>query len=340
MNITAKAQRPPGPRRRLRDWGLSRPELVAAWTRLVRPLAQFGLRSSVLRALADACFGLARRAPLPLAAASPLRHLRSDIVRAAPSVLSGDKPRVAYFHGCSTGEYEPWLGEMTIQVLDRLGVEVELPPQVCCGLPLQSNHALGAARGYAQRNLAALRPWAERGIPIVGTSTSCTLALKHEYRGVLGLAGAEVDAVGQGTYDIFEYLIHVLWADRAEPSLQPVPLRVLYHAPCQLRAHRIGAPALQVLRKIPGLQLQLSDAECCGVAGTYGLKSERYEVAVAVGRELFRQAASQPFDCVVTDSETCRWWIAEHSGLPSVHPIELLSAALGLPGLRPSPRKG
>jgi glycerol-3-phosphate dehydrogenase subunit C len=114
-----------------------------------------------------------------------------------------------------------------------------------------------------------------------------------------------------------------------------VPLRALYHAPCQLRSHRIGSPALQILRRIPELQLEVSLSECCGVAGTYGFKAERYPVAVAVGAELFEQARAADVDRVVTDSETCRWWIESHSHIPAVHPVELLAAALGLPDLRP-----
>jgi glycerol-3-phosphate dehydrogenase subunit C len=242
---------------------------------------------------------------------------------------------VAFFHGCSTEDYEPWLGEMTIQVLERLGVQVEIPPQVCCGLPLQSNHAFGAARELARRNLDGLTPWVERGIPVLGTSTSCTLALKHEYRAVLGLSGPQVDGLGDGTYDLFEYLDHVLRPAFSDLGLLPVPLRVLYHAPCQLRSHRIGSPALQILRRIPELQLEVSLSECCGVAGTYGFKAERYPVAVDVGAELFEQARAADVDRVVTDSETCRWWIESHSHIPAVHPVELLAAALGLPDLRP-----
>jgi glycerol-3-phosphate dehydrogenase subunit C len=67
------------------------------------------------------------------------------------------------------------------------------------------------------------------------------------------------------------------------------------------------------------------------VAGTYGLKTERFDVARAVGRDLIEQVQSARVDRVVTDSETCRWWIEAYSEIPSVHPVELLSAALRLP---------
>jgi glycerol-3-phosphate dehydrogenase subunit C len=177
-----------------------------------------------------------------------------------------------------------------------------------------------------------LGPWAERGIPIVGTSTSCTLALKHEYRAVLNLAGPAVERLSQATYDIFEYLEHVLRVEPESLTLHPVERTALYHAPCQLRAHGIGIPAVAFLRAIPGLGLTVSTSECCGVAGTYGLKAERFDVASAVGAELVAQARDSASEILLSDSETCRWWMQARAGLPAFHPIEVLAISLGVAG--------
>lgn len=341
MNIIAKAETHVGPIQSLRDWGLSRPAEVARWSRPVRPLANAALRSGLLRAAADRLLGLARGAPLPEVAPEPFHRRRADLVRRVPERPSGDRgTRVAFFHGCSTDGYEPWLGEMTIRVLQRLGIDVEIPPQRCCGLPLQSNRDFEAARRYARANLANLHPWAERGIPIVGTSTSCTLALKHEYRAVLGLSGPEVEAVSESTFDFFEFLDQVLQDRLADFDPAPVQQRVLYHPPCQLRSHRVGTPALRILRQIPGLEVIVSRAECCGVAGTYGLKSERYDVAVKAGGDLFAHTRQAAPDFLLTDSETCRWWIERHTRVPARHPLEILAASLGLEDLRPTAGRG
>ena len=64
---------------------------------------------------------------------------------------------------------------------------------------------------------------------------------------------------------------------------------VPYHAPCQQRGHGIGTPALDLMALVPGLTATQVDATCCGVAGTYGLKREKYDIAMAVGRPLFEQ---------------------------------------------------
>lgn len=84
---------------------------------------------------------------------------------------------------------------------------------------------------------------------------------------------------------------------------------------------------------IPELDLRESHARCCGIAGTYGYKSEKYQIAMDVGQELFDFVRAQGNDLQYSacDSETCRWQL-EHGtdGLPSRHPIEIVAAAYGL----------
>ena len=92
-----------------------------------------------------------------------------------------------------------------------------------------------------------------------------------------------------------------------------------------------GQPALDLFELIPGLRVKLSDAACCGIAGTYGYKAEKYDIAMRVGEPLFEQVrevgVGQP---VICDSETCRWQITHATGAASIHPILALAASYGL----------
>src|SRR5690606_16234529 len=94
----------------------------------------------------------------------------------------------------------------------------------------------------------------------------------------------------------------------------------------------IGQPALEILGLIPGLDLRQSTARCCGIAGTYGYKVEKYQIAMDVGQELFDFVAAQGNNVTFTacDSETCRWQLEHGTAIPSRHPIEILAAAYGL----------
>ena len=343
INIVAKAQLVEEHGAPLRDQAISRPHWLGALAGPLAAIANPVLQQRWARLALGAVLRIHPDAPMPAFQRRTLRgQTRRHRVRSPQDISTSSDKAVALFHGCSAEYYEPGLGLLTLRLLEHLGLQPVIPPQTCCGLPLQSNGLFGAARAQARRNARSLAPFARAGIPIVGTSTSCTLALKHDYRAILGLEGRDFDDMAAGTYDIFEFLVYARPDLLRERALDTVPLRVLYHPPCQLRSHFIGTPALQVLRRIPGLEIVLSEAECCGVAGTYGLKSEKFPVARRVGDVLLAQIEDVRPDLVLTDSETCRWWLAGLSGNRLVHPIEVLAASLGLAPLpgRPARAEG
>ncbi len=330
INIQAKARLARETGIPLRDQVISRPDLLGRFGTPLAPLANLALSAMPVRWLMERIIKIHRHAPMPAFRTRTFRSLRRAELLSKPDPDVGTGViRVAYFHGCGTNYYEPELGGMALDVLQRLGCEVVVPPQGCCGLPLQSNGLFDAARAYAARNIRSLSAFARANYHIVGTSTSCVLSLKHDYRTILGIQSEEADLLAENAYDFFEFLALYL-DDRLEAlPLRQVEARALYHPPCQLKAHGVGTPALAVLQRIPGLTVDLSDSECCGVAGTYGLKAEKYAVARTVGSGLFDQAADGRYDFLISDSETCRWWMAGHARLPVLHPLEVLVRALG-----------
>ena len=66
------------------------------------------------------------------------------------------------------------------------------------------------------------------------------------------------------------------------------------------------------------------DHDCCGIAGTYGLKKEKYDIAMAVGAPLFEKIQASGAAAAACDSETCRWQIESATGVRTRHPVEFL----------------
>jgi len=308
----------------LRNQLISRPSVLGRWGTPVAPLANWTLRNRPFRWAVERALGVHRQAALP-------RFAGRTFQRWARKHVSPPAERtVVYFHNCGTNYYEPAVGRMTVEVLEHNGFHVVVPPQDCCGLPLQSNGNFNAARAYVRRLVANLAPYAREGLPIVANSTSCGLMLKREAREILDLEDEDVIAVSEATYDLCEFLLLLHEQGELRTDFRPLELTVPYHAPCQQQGHGIGKPALDLFALVPGLTAIELDTDCCGIAGTYGLKKEKYEISMAVGERLFSLLRESEGDVAACDSETCRWQIEHGSGVHAVHPVELLHRAYGL----------
>ena len=193
-----------------------------------------------------------------------------------------------------------------------------------------SNGNFPAARTYVRRLVNRLVPHARAGLPIVSNSTSCGLMLKREAHEILGIEDDDLKVVSESMYDLCEFLLRLHDRGELRTDFTSLPMTVPYHAPCQQRGHGIGKPALDLLALVPDLHMIELDVDCCGIAGTYGLKKEKYEISMAVGARLFKDIRATGSDLAACDSETCRWQITHGTGVKSVHPIELLYRAYGL----------
>ncbi len=300
---------------------LNRPDLVGRIGAIAPTIANAVLGHGLFRSFAEKLIGVHREAALPRLEGPTFRRWFER--RRQP-----DGPSIAYFSGCAIEHYDPNPGIAAVRVLNRLGYRVTVPSRACCSLPMLSSGEWGAARRRAEALVDDLAAVANAGHAIVSTSTSCSLTLREKYAAYLSLTGDRAGRVAAAVVDICEFLARDESAEALEAALRPLHSHILYHGPCQLRGHRIGQPALELLRMIPGLEITPSEAHCCGVAGTYGYDRDKHDIAMAVGRTLFDQIAETKPDVVICDSETCRWHIERATGCPTRHPIELLAASI------------
>jgi glycerol-3-phosphate dehydrogenase subunit C len=313
----------------LRDRLIARPTLAGRLGAPVAPLANWTMRNRLVRTGVERTLGIHRSAPTPRWAGRTLQAWARRSGRRRPPE-PGAVNTVVFFHGCGANYYEPDTGRRAVEVLEHNGLDVIIPRQGCCGLPLQSNGIFPDARRYVRALAGALAPYARAGHDIVATSTSCGLMLKREAEEILGVEDPDLEAVRGRLYDICEYLALMHERGELRTDFQELDQEVPYHAPCQQRGHGIGTPALDLMALVPGLDATQVDATCCGIAGTYGLKREKYEIAMAVGKPLFDQVRASGSAEAVCDSETCRWQITHATGVASLHPVEVLHRAYGL----------
>ncbi len=234
------------------------------------------------------------------------------------------RPRVAYFAGCAANFLDPRIGQAVVRVLRRNGLNPVFPEQDCCGI---AELFRGNLKAFHKRAVFHVRSLAAAGADVVTACSTCALALKQEVPRLVGTQEAET--VSRRTYDILEYLGILEARGALDADFQPMDLRLLYHAPCHLKA--LGREGVQnrirLLRRIPGLAVEEIDRGCCGMAGTFGLKASNYERSVEIGRPLFEAIREAAPDRVVTDCFACKLQIEEGTGLAVTHPVLVLEEA-------------
>jgi FAD/FMN-containing dehydrogenase/Fe-S oxidoreductase len=287
-------------------------------------LSNAGMRAAAARSLMHKAIGIDKRRDLPAFSRRPMR---------VPG-RSGDGPhKVLYFPGCfalfNDSDDE---GRATIDILEAVGAAVWVPELECCGM---ARLTLGDKEGVikrATRNVKVLSRAVRDGYAIVASAASCCLAIKEDYP--LLLRTEEARMVAENTYDLFEYLA-LLWA-RGEADIKPGPLkmRVVHHVPCHLLAQGVSRRVDQVLKTIPGLEIIPIKDSCCGMAGTFGMKSRNFDLSMRIGKVLFDEVNRASPDVVVTGCGTCKIQLEQGTGLEVRHPIWILHKAYdgGRPG--------
>lgn len=292
----------------------------------VAPVANAALNMKPVRYAIEKVIGVHRDAPMPEAHFETLAMWMKKRPERATPVTRGP---IVFFTGCAGGYFEVETSKKSIELLEYLGYEVLVPKQGCCGLAKQSNGLFERATKDVLKLCRQLQA-AGKDLTIISSSGSCGGMLKHEAHEIMGVDAEELKDVGSRVRDMSEFLLEL--ADNGELPLdfREMNMTIPYHQPCQVKSQGMGVPALHLMELIPGVTVEDSNQPCCGIAGTYGLKKEKYEVAQAVGKPVFEHMKKYDQGVGACDTETCRWQIRKGAGTNVVHPVEILHYAYGL----------
>jgi L-lactate dehydrogenase complex protein LldE len=186
-----------------------------------------------------------------------------------------ERPRtVQLFHTCLVNEFAPEVGMAAVRILERLGIEVQVPlAQTCCGQPAYNAGFHADARAVARHTLSVLD--GTEG-PIVIPSGSCADMLVHQYEVLfhdepLWLERAK--AVSRRCRELSQFLVEVLPGARLGGRLET---RIAYHPSCHLlRGIGVRDQPRALLRAVEGVELvEVRDGEeCCGFGGLFAVKN-------------------------------------------------------------------
>ena len=178
-------------------------------------------------------------------------------------------------------------------------------------------------------------------MPIVGCEPSCVFTLTDE---LPALSRRDADASGAAAIARQARLVDALLAEALEDGSLPVrgegavPRRILFHGHCHQKAAGAIAASVALLRQIPGTQLDVLDAGCCGMAGSFGFEREHYDLSMQIGgMRLFPSVNAAPDAVIAATGVSCRQQIAQGTGRRAVHPVMLLREIVAINPALPVP---
>jgi glycerol-3-phosphate dehydrogenase subunit C len=281
--------------------------------------AVLGLKAN--RQLMSSLLQITSERSFPAYASNPLQSEEGD---------STDRSKLVFFPGCFIRYNNPKVGHMVVELLRGNGFSVEVSAAGCCGMPAMANGEKSELMSAVETNVGQMVEQVDKGACLVTACTSCGYALKADYCELLAGKSALAESamrVSGATYDLAELLTAMLDGGKLNTNFKTLNLKLAYHAPCHLKSQGIGRPWLRLLRAIPGVEIDEIKADCCGMAGTYGFKKEKYSISMDIGRELFDGIKAYQPHSVVTECGSCQMQIEHGTGLRTVHPIEILHAA-------------
>jgi anaerobic glycerol-3-phosphate dehydrogenase C subunit len=282
------------------------------------PLVNLAFSIGPARALMESAFGLDRRRKMPPFSPRTFREMYKG--------LDKGNGKAAYFLSCYANYNDPeGEGRAVVEVLERNGFGVEIPDFECCGIARISSGGLEPALKGVGENLEKISSLVEKGIPVVFSEPSCALAVKQEYPRIVNSEKAARAAAG--CHEIHGFLSRLKQEGKLNTRFGEMKMKVGYHNPCHLRALGISKEVVELLKLIPGLEVQAFGDRCCGLAGTFGMKKQNYDLSMEIGKPLFEEIRRSGVDRVVTGCGSCAMQIAQGTGLKVAHPLTLLAEA-------------
>ncbi|MBI5954522.1 MAG: FAD-binding protein [Chloroflexi bacterium] len=350
-------------RRPLRDYIFGYFHTVSAMLASIAPLANAMMSFDPTRKLIAKVTGITAERPFPKysmkrAHVGQIANLpKSQVAHTTNGQITNlSYKKILFLSDAFTRYIEPQVEQAAFDVLARLGLDVQVVPVVGAGASLLSKGFIDSARHHAERVLDAIQRIDPEGVmPIVGLEPPDLYCLKHDYRDLLPARVADLAAITRRTWLLEEWLLRSneftelrvakLKKNGIASQADSKPQKLKFHPHCHQRAEAAaddglptGPAATVAMLQACGYEVEVSDAGCCGMAGTFGYEAEHYELSMKVGelKLLPSLKNSSPKSAgfgggqegVVSTGSACRLQIEQGAKVNTTHPIVLVARAL------------
>ena len=313
-------------RRPLRDYLLGYFGITARLLASAAPLMNTLQRAPLARQIGASALGITAQRPFPEFNARRARQTRQA---GASSVLLLRDPFSRYVDNS--------VEDASLALLEAAGFSVRVLGTMSAGAALISKGFLEAARRHVQKLIAELvKVDPHGGLALVVLEPSELSAIRHEFRALVpGISEAAAARLAEAQ-SVEELLVRPGNLARLIPAR--TMQRVVFHPHCHekagIRSDDPGAAepyaGMRLLRHC-GYEVELIDAGCCGMGGTFGYETEHYDISQKIGAlQLYPAIAAAGDALVAATGGACRLQITQGSGRLAEHPLVLASRALGL----------
>ena len=305
--------------------------LIHVWAQLAQfspRLVNFVNRSGITSALVKKLIGVASQRRMPMFAAENFkawfqkRNKTPNAQRPTPNVQQN---RVILWPDTFNNFFHPDTAKAAVEVLEAAGFQVVVPEvDLCCGRPLYDYGMLDTAKRWLLQILTALRSEIEAGTPVIGLEPSCTAVFRDELAQIFP-QNEQAIRLSQQTFTLAEFF------KKFAPDYQPSKLarRALLHGHCHHKAIMKLECDNELLEKV-GLDFEVLDSGCCGMAGAFGFEKDHYDVSVACGERMLlpevRRAAKDTL--IIADGFSCREQIRQLTDRQALHTAQVLQMAV------------
>jgi Fe-S oxidoreductase len=236
----------------------------------------------------------------------------------------GTRGKVVLWPDTFNNYFFPETAQAATEVIERAGYEVQVPEvHLCCGRPLYDYGMLDSAKLYLQRVMHVLRRQIEAELPIVMLEPSCA-SVFHDELPNLFPDDPLAKKLKQQTVMLSEFL---------EKKAKHFPLpelqrKAIVQGHCHHKAVLEFDAEKTILKKM-GLEAETLNSGCCGMAGSFGFESDKYETSVAIGeRKLLPEVRKADHSTIIlADGFSCREQIEQETDREALHLAEVIHLA-------------
>jgi len=211
--------------------------------------------------------------------------------------------KVSLFVSCLVDQLFPVVGDSTVKVLKKLGVEVEFDRrQTCCGQPAFNSGYVQEARQVASVFLEIFK---DAGTIVVPSGSCCTM-IKIFFPQLFPKGSKEeilAREISKRTFELSDFLVSVLGVTSVGACFPEV---VTYHDSCHLlRELNISRAPRQLIGAVEGINFkEMKDCDrCCGFGGTFSVKFS--DVSAAIGEDKIRRIEQSGAQYLIATDVSC-----------------------------------